>query len=199
MTLTSDSNEAAESRDEFLKRTLELRKIIAQLLGLGIGTVTAVFDGATPGEGVSENTYLKVRKHAAVAGCKITDIPLEDIVFPKVKYEVDRSQDATVFLRDMLGDYEYKTLLENFGGTRLYVPVSPHNTNLVRYLSRRSVALLCANLGGDYLKIPIDREFFAVEYYEKGASCADIAVALRMTESGVQRMVSRMRKAGKVR
>ena len=96
---------------------------------------------------------------------------------------------------DLIGESDALLLFEEFGGLRLYIPnVRPEASNLCSVITQEAVEKLTQEWGGNYIKLPLAREFMAVRYLSEGRSVRYIAKRLGLTESGVNRMFQRIRK-----
>ncbi|RIV82972.1 hypothetical protein D2V17_14315 [Aurantiacibacter xanthus] len=93
----------------------------------------------------------------------------------------------------LLGDGAFIALVEAFGGTRVYIPVTPDADHEIAAAIGTDMA---HRLGQRYapavLRIPLARAFRARHYRAKGLSNAQIARALGITESGVDKLFARM-------
>lgn len=78
-------------------------------------------------------------------------------------------------------------LIEARGGTTLYVPRNANRSALVEELGDRVVAALIAEYAGTYVRVPLAKAWRAQILHARGASHAEIARALGMSESGVYR------------
>lgn len=102
-------------------------------------------------------------------------------------------------LRLGLGDEGYLALVENHGGTRLYVPRDRLRTSsLVDTLTIQHLTTLAGAFGGMYVRVPLDRDFMIEQYLKRGYSRQKIVRQLRVTESGYERMLKRLRKNGTI-
>lgn len=101
----------------------------------------------------------------------------------------------TKTLIELLGRDGYLRLIEAHGGTRLYVPNSTVHSRLHDEIGEDTANALSDFCGGNYLKVPLDRAFRARHYRSAGFSNARIARKLGITESGVERLFNRARKA----
>lgn len=95
-------------------------------------------------------------------------------------------------LLEILGEADFLQLVERYGGQRLYVPAGDEDTAVVRALGRKAARLLAASYGRTYLRIPLARAFRARQYRAAGMSNAEIARKLVITETGVDKLFSRM-------
>lgn len=96
-------------------------------------------------------------------------------------------------LHFLLGDDAYAKLLDNYAGVRLYVPkLNGKNSNLPVIIGEHSTRLLSEIYGGDYVKVPVAREWRARRYRKEGYSNAKIARQLGITENGVEKLFSRL-------
>jgi len=98
-------------------------------------------------------------------------------------------------LTALIGDRAYLALVEHYGGTRLYVPKTATLSDLPGHIGDDPAGKLASAYGGEYLKVPLDRELRARHYKGRGLSNAEIARRLGITESGVERLFKRVRKA----
>ena len=98
----------------------------------------------------------------------------------------------TAVLIELLGTGGLVRLAEYKGGTRLYVPSSGDGGALAGMIGADAARALSARYGGDYIRVPLARELRARHYRAAGASNADIARRLGMSESGVDRLFNAM-------
>lgn len=103
-------------------------------------------------------------------------------------------------LRTLLGPEGYLLLLEHYAGTRLYVPkMNIANTNqLVDDITIDHALKLSEAYGGEYIKVPCDRDYRAIAYKRKGFSTRKIVRSLGMTESGLRGLYNRLEQEGTV-
>lgn len=94
-------------------------------------------------------------------------------------------------LLELLGPAGLVALAEARGGTRLYVPASGDHS-LARDIGAAAAQTLARRYGGDYIRVPLARELRARHYRAAGASNAEIARRLGMSESGVDRLFNAM-------
>lgn len=81
-------------------------------------------------------------------------------------------------------------LIEAHGGLRLYIPRTPKDTDeLVKLLGMEATQKLAAEWGGDYLKVPLARAWFARCLLAQGQSQRQIARAMRTTENTVRTLL----------
>lgn len=97
-------------------------------------------------------------------------------------------------LLDLLGDTGYLVLLESHSGIRLFVPKDPDRSKLQLILDIENLRRLSDCYGGEYIKVPLDREFRAGKYRDQGDSNARIARRIGITESAVERLFSRVKR-----
>ena len=95
-------------------------------------------------------------------------------------------------LLELLGAEGLVLLAEHKGGRRLFVPKSPDGGALAGTLGQEAAASLARRYGGDYIRVPLARELRARHYRAAGASNAEIARRLGMSESGVDRLFNAM-------
>lgn len=92
----------------------------------------------------------------------------------------------------LLGPAGFIRLVEAYGGVRLYVPETASRTDLVKEIGDRAALKLADRWGGFYIRVPLAKEFRARHYRAAGASNAQIARRLGMTEPGVNQLFGRM-------
>ena len=97
----------------------------------------------------------------------------------------------SAMLLDLLGADDFVRLAEKRGGTRLFVPASGWS-DLAQIIGEDAARKLAARWGGDYIRVPLAREVRARHYRAHGASNAEIALKLGMTETGVNRLFKAM-------
>ncbi len=95
-------------------------------------------------------------------------------------------------LNKLLGMDDFVRLAEAFGGTRLFVPAKEVDTKVERALGRDVARKLSRRYAGTYLRVPLAREERARQYRARGRSNAEIARALGITETGVDKIFRRM-------
>lgn len=98
----------------------------------------------------------------------------------------------TAVLIELLGAGGLVRLAEYKGGTRLYVPSAGDGGALAGMIGAEAARALSARYGGDYIRVPLARELRARHYRAAGASNAEIARRLGMSESGVDRLFNAM-------
>lgn len=94
-------------------------------------------------------------------------------------------------LREILGADGMVRLAEYRGGTRLYIPAG-NATALENAIGEQQTQALIERFAGSYIRVPLARELRARQYRAAGASNAEIARQLGMTESGVDRLFNAM-------
>lgn len=88
-------------------------------------------------------------------------------------------------------------LAQAFGGTRLYVPQAMHaGHEIVQAIGPDAARRLAERFSPDVIRVPLARQLRAEHYRAQGSSYAEIARRLGITESGVDRMFSRLRSQG---
>ena len=96
-------------------------------------------------------------------------------------------------LVEVIGKGALVALAENFGGTRLYVPVRlKPESEIVAAIGVPAATKLSERFGPDVIRVPLAREYRAVHYRSQGYSNGRIAVKLGMTEPGVNRIFARL-------
>jgi hypothetical protein len=96
-------------------------------------------------------------------------------------------------LHSLLGDEGYLSLLEAYGGLRLYVPQNTANSNLSEDIGEEPAKLLSDEYGREYIRVPLAREFRALQYRKNGWTNRQIASRLCLTESGLERIFQKLR------
>jgi hypothetical protein len=91
-------------------------------------------------------------------------------------------------LVDLIGYDAAVTLIEMYGGTRIYIPKTP-NGRLIELVGEEAAAALSRAFGGDPdVRIPLCprlRQLAAVKLYREGWGAGRIARQLRTTEKSV--------------
>lgn len=96
-------------------------------------------------------------------------------------------------LERLIGEEALVRLAEAFGGTRLFVPVKMSSAHDIAKAVGIDAALkLSERLAPDVIRVPLAREARARHYRAAGRSNAQIARALGITESGVDKLFQRM-------
>jgi DNA-binding CsgD family transcriptional regulator len=100
-------------------------------------------------------------------------------------------------LEALIGEDALIRLAEAFGGTRLYVPVTISAAHdIARAIGVEAARRLSERLAPDVVRVPLAREQRARHYRAAGKSNAQIARALGITESGVDKLFARRRARG---
>jgi hypothetical protein len=97
-------------------------------------------------------------------------------------------------LAELLGEADFVRLVEEYGGTRLYVPQTASGTQVSKTLGEAIASRLSSRYGRDYLLVPLARDLRTKHYRAAGLSNAQIARRLGITESGVERIFRRLKK-----
>ncbi len=98
----------------------------------------------------------------------------------------------------LIGEKALVRLAEAFGGTRLYVPANmPADHAIVRAIGVDAAGRLSERLAPDVVRVPLAKDLRARHYRAAGRSNAQIASALGMTETGVEKLFRRMPDAPK--
>ncbi len=95
-------------------------------------------------------------------------------------------------LLDLLGPDDFLRLVEAYGGTRLYVPRTEAGSALPDEIGLDAVRKLQGPRAGEWIRVPLAREWRARHYRANGLSNAKIAVRLGLTETGVNKLFARM-------
>lgn len=99
----------------------------------------------------------------------------------------------------MLGPDGYLLLLEHYAGVRLYIPKMESTGRvyqLVDDITFEHAEKLSEAYGGDYIKVPMDRDFRAIAYRQKGFSTRKIVRSIGITEGGLTKLWSRLENEG---
>ena len=102
-----------------------------------------------------------------------------------------REAGLSAMLLDLLGPVDLVRLSEKKGGTRLYVPATGR-AKLAKDIGDTAAQKLAERYAGDYIRVPLARELRARHYRANGASNAEIARKLGMSEPGVNRLFKAM-------
>lgn len=101
-------------------------------------------------------------------------------------------------LATLIGREAFVRLAEAFGGTRLYVPTRMTGQHeIAEAIGLEAARMLSERLAPDYIRVPLAREDRAMHYRAIGRSNAQIARALGITESGVEKLFVRRADAPK--
>ncbi|MCY1668612.1 hypothetical protein [Rhizobium sp. SL86] len=95
-------------------------------------------------------------------------------------------------LRSILGAKAYYLLIEHHGGTRLYVPQNVDGSEILRALDYDDALKLSKLYGGSCIRVPLDRECLAANYFEQGLTVRQVAIRLRVTETGADKLKARI-------
>jgi hypothetical protein len=99
-----------------------------------------------------------------------------------------------VELSEFLSTAEIVALADAFGGTRLYVPTKmTEGHRLAKAIGFAAALRLWNGIGTGDFRVPLARELRASHYRAQGWSRARIARHLGMTETGVTKLLNRMR------
>jgi hypothetical protein len=98
-------------------------------------------------------------------------------------------------LIQVIGRESTRTMITEFGGARIWVPVrSTPESKLARILGEAAASVLCARFGGDYLQIPStlsgdDIHWRIAELHRQGCKINDIALAVGRSRRTVFRLL----------
>lgn len=96
-------------------------------------------------------------------------------------------------LEGLLGQAAFIALTEEYGGTRLYVPLGTQpDHRLVDAIGEKAAKRLSERYAPAFIRVPLARELRARHYRSQDLSFAKIAVKLGLTETGVQKLFDRM-------
>jgi hypothetical protein len=97
-------------------------------------------------------------------------------------------------LVETIGKVAALSLAERFGGTRLYVPRSLHAEHpIVTTIGPILAAKLAAVYAPDMFRVPLLKTLRIAKMRHEGLSIAQIATAMIMTESGVDKTMRRLK------
>lgn len=98
-------------------------------------------------------------------------------------------------LETLIGEEALVRLAEAFGGTRLFVPVKMSSAHdIAKAVGLEAALRLAERLAPDVIRVPLAREQRARRYRAAGKSNAQIARALGITETGVDKLFARVKK-----
>ena len=101
----------------------------------------------------------------------------------------DRPDFASLLTRD-----EFLRLVEEFGGTKLYIPSVPNpKQRVAQVIGMRAAKRLAREAGSTYWRIPMARDLRMLHYRDKGMSHRKIARLVGMSVVGVERALKRLR------
>lgn len=90
-------------------------------------------------------------------------------------------------LASRLGAWGLFKLIEAHGGTRLFIAQAPKpESDLVQLLGQDAAGKLAADWGGDYLKVPLARAWYARCLIAQGHTQRRVATLMRTTENTVR-------------
>lgn len=95
------------------------------------------------------------------------------------------------WLADHIGADATLRLIEAHGGTRLYVPEKPNQGSpLARLVGLSQARALADRYGGDYIRVPLARNWRVRLYRQRGETYPAIARRLGITESQVGKILT---------
>jgi hypothetical protein len=95
------------------------------------------------------------------------------------------------WIADLVGAEATLRLIEEHGGTRLYVPKEPNQgTPLARLVGIAGANAMAARYGGDFIKVPLARNWRVRLYRGRGDTYTAIARRLGITESQVSKILT---------
>ena len=105
--------------------------------------------------------------------------------------------DLTKDLIEFLGPDAFLSLIEEFGGLRLYVDREQgENSTIANVIGLCAAQKMAQFYGSSVLRVPLAREFRAIRYRSNGMSYAAIAKKIGVTETSIDKMFERLRKKG---
>lgn len=94
----------------------------------------------------------------------------------------------------LLGEDGFFTLVEAYAGLRLYVPANLDRSELPATVGDDLANRLAKAWPGGYIRVPLAREFRIRRYVDAQMSNRDIARRFGVTESGVEKLLKRLKK-----
>lgn len=103
------------------------------------------------------------------------------------------NEQLTESLKALLGVDALVALAENFGGRRLYVPVSIAGDHPINQaIGADAATKLARRYSHAFIRVPLARELRARQYRARGLSNGEIASKLGITETAVDKIFARM-------
>lgn len=100
-------------------------------------------------------------------------------------------------LETLIGEEGIVRLAEAFGGTRLFIPATMSSAHdIAKAIGIEAATKLSKRFAPDVISVPLAREARARHYRAAGRSNAQIARALGISVSGVERLFFRARERG---
>lgn len=91
-----------------------------------------------------------------------------------------------------LGAEATLALVEMAGGTRIYIPrTATEDCSLAALVGLPAATLLCQAWGGDYLRVPVAREWRILILSAQGKTYSEIARTVKCSENTVWRTLNR--------
>ncbi|WP_297323048.1 hypothetical protein [uncultured Bartonella sp.] len=98
-------------------------------------------------------------------------------------------------LTRLLGEDKFFVLVEHYGGCRLYIPnIKPNGSRVQAAIGDDAAEKLVRYFGNTTIRVLLARNQRIKRYRHQGYTIAAIAQKLVMTESGVERALSRAKK-----
>ena len=152
-------------------------------------------NGACLGLIVTDTSYHLDDETSGRNGCELfarEDRERRDVI-------AEESEQLSGEILALVGEEAAIKLAENFGGCNTYIASHLRRggepTGIARAIGDDAARLLMSRFAGGYLRIPLMKELRAKHYRARGASVKDIAIAFCMTQTGVERLFQRIRKA----
>tara|TARA_R110002020_G_scaffold185004_3_gene382486 strand:+ start:2483 stop:2857 length:375 start_codon:yes stop_codon:yes gene_type:complete len=95
-------------------------------------------------------------------------------------------------LIELLGQETFIAFVGAFAGVRLYIPVRERRQEIDNAIGPEASERLHHTYEGGYIRVPLARDLRARHYRAAGASNAEIARLLGITESGVDKLFRRV-------
>lgn len=108
----------------------------------------------------------------------------------------DRENHAAA-LMELLGEDGFFVLVDNFPGVDVFAPEDLTKSNLPNVLGLDVTRKLSEVYRRNYIPVPLARTFRARRYRASGMSNRDIALRLGLTQSAVEKIFNREKKAGR--
>lgn len=104
---------------------------------------------------------------------------------------IDETRDLESELLEVLGEERLIQLAEKVGGFRFYVPQNADYSFDKYKVGHETLQALARLYGGEYIIVPLAKRLRAQKLWLGGASYAEIARELVMTENGVFKLLKK--------
>lgn len=123
-------------------------------------------------------------------------MPLRNVPQDEDDFSQNLGLDA---IRALIGDDDTMRLLEECGGTRIYIPArvkaeeAETPSKILQYVSRKNAIRLSEEFGGLFYDVPVARKFRIARYRARGCTLNDIAQKVGISRCAVTRSLKKMR------